>query len=97
MAKMSFCTNLIEENSDLTVKELADLVDYSSSKYFIKVFKNYTMVTPGTYIKLAKISKVKYLSLYHQYHFKLPPFSGEKPVSFQKICDDLINFKNSRN
>lgn len=96
MVKMSFCINLIEKNPDLTVKELADLVDYSSSKYFIKVFKDYTMVTPGTYIKMTKISKEMYSSLYFKHYLKLPPFSGEKPVSFQKICDDIINSLKSR-
>ncbi|WP_134699386.1 response regulator [Ammoniphilus sp. YIM 78166] len=38
-------------NSNLSVNEIAELVGYSTSKYFIKIFKEYEGVTPHKYKK----------------------------------------------
>lgn len=38
-------------NSHLSVNEIAELVGYSTSKYFIKIFKEYEGVTPHKYKK----------------------------------------------
>ena len=73
MTKMIICQHLVEKKPDITVKELAALLDYSSSKYFIKVFKKYSMMTPGTYIKLNKIAKELHnLLILPIPHFKHP-------------------------
>ncbi|UCH94544.1 MAG: helix-turn-helix transcriptional regulator [Candidatus Aminicenantes bacterium] len=37
---------LLLENPNLSIKELAEIIDYSSSSYFIKVFKKFCNYSP---------------------------------------------------
>lgn len=39
-------------SSDLSVEEIAEIVGYRTSKYFIKIFKEYEGVTPSRYKKI---------------------------------------------
>ena len=41
-------------NSDISVNELAELYGYSSPQNFIRVFKKYTLMTPGQFRKVNK-------------------------------------------
>lgn len=46
------------ENSDYSIKEVADLVGYESLNNFYKYFKIYTKLTPAQYIKKKQIKNV---------------------------------------
>ncbi len=48
--KMELCRQLLVD-SDISVGELAERFGYSSPQNFIRVFKKYTMLTPGQYRK----------------------------------------------
>ena len=91
LRKIEISKDLVLKNPQITVKELAARLDYSSARYFIKVFKEHCLITPGTFIKLARISKGTYESLLVRFIFSRS-FSGAKidPGKFQKICDEAI-------
>ena len=55
--KMELCKILLVE-SDISVNELAERFGYSSPQNFIRVFKKYTLLTPGQYRKQER-EKVK--------------------------------------
>lgn len=48
--KMELCKNMLL-NSEISVNELAERFGYSSPQNFIRVFKKYTLMTPGQYRK----------------------------------------------
>lgn len=48
--KMDLCKSLLAD-SDISVNELAERFGYSSPQNFIRVFKKYTLMTPGQYRK----------------------------------------------
>ena len=48
--KMERCKTLLAE-TDISVNELAERFGYSSPQNFIRVFKKYTLLTPGQYRK----------------------------------------------
>lgn len=48
--KMELCKTLLVD-SDISVNELAERFGYSSPQNFIRVFKKYTLMTPGQYRK----------------------------------------------
>ena len=48
--KVELCRQLLVD-SDISVGELAERFGYSSPQNFIRVFKKYTMLTPGQYRK----------------------------------------------
>ncbi len=54
--KMELCKRLLAD-SDISINELADRFGYSSPQNFIRVFKKYTMQTPGQYRKTAERRK----------------------------------------
>ena len=43
---------LLKRYQQLTVKEVAEVLGYSSSNYFIRIFKNKVGVTPGKFRKI---------------------------------------------
>ena len=47
---MERCKTLLAE-TDISVNELAERFGYSSPQNFIRVFKKYTLLTPGQYRK----------------------------------------------
>lgn len=50
--KINRCKFLLIQDKTLTVKKLAAAIGYSSSNYFIRVFKKYVGVTPGKFRKM---------------------------------------------
>lgn len=48
--KMELCKTLLA-NTDISVNSLAEQFGYSSPQNFIRVFKKYTLMTPGKYRK----------------------------------------------
>lgn len=52
--KMTRAAFLLEENDDLTVKEIGEKVGYYDYNYFISIFKRYFGTTPGRYRKLKR-------------------------------------------
>lgn len=51
--KMELCKTLLVD-SDISVNELAERFGYSSPQNFIRVFKKYTLMTPGQYRKMER-------------------------------------------
>ena len=51
--KMERCKELLLQ-TDISVSELAERFGYSSAQNFIRVFKKYTLVTPGQFRKHQK-------------------------------------------
>jgi AraC-like DNA-binding protein len=52
--KITRAAFLLEENDELTVKEIGEKVGYYDYNYFISIFKQYFGTTPGRYRKLKK-------------------------------------------
>lgn len=57
--KMELCKNMLVE-SDISVNELAEKFGYSSPQNFIRVFKKYTLMTPGQYRKIEREKLIKF-------------------------------------
>jgi len=47
--KLSRCVNLLRDNCDMTIRELALKLGFSNTTYFIQIFKNYYGAPPGRY------------------------------------------------
>jgi AraC-like DNA-binding protein len=45
--KLGHCFLLFEQNPKITVKEVAELMDYSSSNYLRKIFRKSNGISPG--------------------------------------------------
>lgn len=54
--KMTKCANYLKKNEEVTVNEMAEIIGFSESRYFIKVFKRYMGISPGRYRK-SRIGK----------------------------------------
>ena len=52
--RMERAKQLMEENSELFVKDIAEMVGYRDLKYFSKLFKKVTGVSPSDYKKLYR-------------------------------------------
>ena len=52
--KMELATKLLTSDCGLLLREVAQRVGYSDQLYFSKVFKNYTGMSPSSYMKKEK-------------------------------------------
>ena len=61
--KMERCADYLKVNDKVTINEVAEIIGYSETRYFIKVFKRYMGMSPGKYRDRNKEQKVKNLPI----------------------------------